>query len=156
MKPLPPCSKGRMLLIRACKSKDAHKRLDSVFKRTYLSNMPLTDKIRVLSDIVSYFKLATVSEMVMAAYTAHHQPYEGFDFNHMLYQTLISYIQLAHVNRFNGQVKFQSFYHQVTPDETYIALLMNTHFQTAKFPVVQRNKDTEYSFISGYMAGRLV
>ena len=99
-------NKTDQLFIRACKSKDAKKRVCSVYRRFYLLGQPKShDLARILVRIVDKHLTFTASDLISSLHPDHawkHGLTADADYWDRVVAVLISKIRLSEVQYFDG------------------------------------------------------
>jgi hypothetical protein len=99
-----------LLLVRACKSLNPHKRLDTLLKRFYIRDYHPGLPISLLGDICDKYKLVTVYDIIQKLSPKFYlfllpNGVEPNSYDTRCLNALVSIVRLSEVDKFPGYVK---------------------------------------------------
>lgn len=91
------------LIIRACKSKDPHTRLKSVYRRFYLMDLDGCDHlINILSQICEEYNLMSLTDYIYATMPYNRWLHDDSPYNDVRYSILFHRVRHAKTTEFEG------------------------------------------------------
>ena len=99
-----------LLFVRACKSLDPYVRLETLYRRIYLSEPSKGNLSLILSEICDKYNLLTVSKTIMEL----HPSYGSYSFDLTPYDTrvfmlMVSTLRFAPVDKLDGYIPSRKF-----------------------------------------------